>query len=450
MANTSISWTPSVSGSRVKWTWSGWVKRNKIGVEQMLFGSYQSSSYNTELKFNSSDQIHFADTYNSNTNGRIITTAQFKDTNAWYYIVAIFDNAAGSGASDKIQVWVNGVNQAGSYGNAPTQATTLNADGTKIQIGAKVTSDYFDGVMSHIHFCDGYHYDASYFGETDSTTGEWKIKTDPSVSYGTNGFWILKDGNSVTNQAGTSNPSFTVETGTLTKTEDNPSNVFCTGNPLARFHANVDYANGNNTFNSGSGWFMGAGTLGASTGKWYYEYKITTLGTGNGYHKLGFMSDVGIASSPNAGHIAEAIVDGGYAFYCQNGNLEVRTNDAVVSGYDISTLGVSFSNGDIMCLAIDMDNKRAYFRKNGDAWIKSANPVNGTNGLDISSDYTAGKILIPAFASYYNGVGSLNFGNGYFGTSAVTSAGTNSSGNGIFEFDVPTGYTALSTKGLNL
>ena len=43
----------------------------------------------------------------------------------------------------------------------------------------------------------------------------------------------------------------------------------------------------------------------------------------------------------------------------------------------------------------------------------------------------------------------VNFGNGYFGTTAVSSAGTNASGIGIFEYDVPTGYTALSTKGLN-
>ena len=42
-----------------------------------------------------------------------------------------------------------------------------------------------------------------------------------------------------------------------------------------------------------------------------------------------------------------------------------------------------------------------------------------------------------------------NFGNGYFQTTAVASAGTNASNIGIFEYDVPTGYTALSTKGLN-
>ena len=44
---------------------------------------------------------------------------------------------------------------------------------------------------------------------------------------------------------------------------------------------------------------------------------------------------------------------------------------------------------------------------------------------------------------------TFNFGDGYFGTTAVSSAGTNASGNGVFEYDVPTGYTALCTKGLN-
>ena len=42
-----------------------------------------------------------------------------------------------------------------------------------------------------------------------------------------------------------------------------------------------------------------------------------------------------------------------------------------------------------------------------------------------------------------------NFGNGFFGTTAISSEGTNASGIGKFEYDVPTGYTALSTKGLN-
>ena len=53
----------------------------------------------------------------------------------------------------------------------------------------------------------------------------------PSVAWGNNGFFILKDGNSVTDQSGNSN-NFTVGAGTLTSTKDCPSNVFATWNPL--------------------------------------------------------------------------------------------------------------------------------------------------------------------------------------------------------------------------
>ena len=91
--------------------------------------------------------------------------------------------------------------------------------------------NYFDGSMSHVHFIDGTAYDASAFGETDATTGEWVGKTSPSVTYGTNGFFILKDGNGITDQSGEGN-DFTLGGGTLTDLKDNPDNVFATINPL--------------------------------------------------------------------------------------------------------------------------------------------------------------------------------------------------------------------------
>ena len=44
----------------------------------------------------------------------------------------------------------------------------------------------------------------------------------------------------------------------------------------------------------------------------------------------------------------------------------------------------------------------------------------------------------------------FNFGNGYFGTSAVADNSTaTASTPGTFNYDVPTGYQPLSTKGLN-
>ena len=61
--------------------------------------------------------------------------------------------------------------------------------------------------MSHVVHIDGTQELPTIFGETDSTTGEWKIKTSitPSVGWGTNGYHILKDGNSLTDQSGQGN-----------------------------------------------------------------------------------------------------------------------------------------------------------------------------------------------------------------------------------------------------
>jgi hypothetical protein len=53
-----------------------------------------------------------------------------------------------------------------------------------------VYSNPYSGLLSHIHYIDGTAYDASTFGQTDATTGIWKPITEPSVTYGTNGFFL--------------------------------------------------------------------------------------------------------------------------------------------------------------------------------------------------------------------------------------------------------------------
>ena len=444
MASTSVAWTPGTSGNRNKWTWSGWVKRSSLG-EQAIFGCYQNGSYSTSLRFDANDKIHFEDTYNSNTNGRIITTASFRDLSAWYHIVAVFDNAAGSTAADKIKVYVNGVNQAGAYGNAPTNATTLNSSGQKIQHGQLGAGSNFDGLMSHCHFCDGYAYAASDFGSTDSSTGEWKITTTPSVSYGTNGFWIFKDGNSVTDQSSNSN-NFTVEAGTFTNTEDNPSNNYCFLNPLSH-GTSWSISNGNTTFNGGSitDWKYGvAGTLGAITGKYYWEVKWTS---GDSYSILGVIPVKEL-------HRCNKSDTGTDIYNYINGNQFSASSTGTIYNYGAAdTTGTTRSINDIFMYAIDMDNRKMWIGENG-VWDGSGNPATGANPTwDTSlfgSDWDEG--FVPFTQSYQISATTefkFNFGNGYFGTTAVSSAGTNASNNGIFEYDVPSGFTALSTKGIN-
>tara|TARA_X000001036_G_C20627536_1_gene785789 strand:- start:173 stop:1543 length:1371 start_codon:yes stop_codon:yes gene_type:complete len=455
MATTYLSRTSGAPTSAKKFTLSGWFKLNYSGTNTMQFFQTFHDISNREHLYFDDNKLKMYGVDGGSAAFNLVTNRLFTDINSYYHIVIACDTTQAT-ASNRIKMYINGVQETSfSTETYPAQDFTfrLNTNSQSLVIGRYMGSNdyYYDGIISHLHFIDGTQYAASDFGSTDSTTGEWKINTSPSLTYGNNGFFILKDGNTITDQSSNTN-NWTLTAGTLTKSEDNPSNIFCTGNPLARFSSNINYANGNNHITgSGNNWSMGAGTMGASSGKYYFECKILSAGTGSGYTKIGFVSDIGISPGATGGHPAETVLDGGYAFYQQNGNLEVRTDSAVISGYSNSDLGIALTNNDIMCLAVDMDNKKAYFRKNGDAWIKSANPVTGTNGLDISSDYPAGstKMMIPAWGIYYPGTAALNFGNGYFGTTAVSSAGTNASNLGIFEFDVPTGYTALCTKGLN-
>ena len=90
-----------------------------------------------------------------------------------------------------------------------------------------------------------------------------------------------------------------------------------------------------------------------------------------------------------------------------------------------------------------------YAGRNG-TFFTSGDPTSGSTGTGAIS-FTSDDNEAWGFASScYASTSDTNFGNGYFASTAVSSAGTNASGNGIFEYDVPAGYTALCTKGINI
>jgi hypothetical protein len=292
--------------------------------------------------------------------------------------------------------------------------------------------------MSHIHFIDGTAYDASAFGETDATTGEWKIKTSPSVTYGNNGFWILKDGNSVTDASPNTN-NLTVSGGTLTKTEDCPSNVFATLNPL--FKQDHAFSNGNLGYtSSASDWDSAPSTLGASSGKFYCEMKVTATASGT------TRSVIGICDARDGNLVAES--EFGLTSSTAGDNVGYTTGTVHKNNSDAGGTFASYTTNDIIGMYADLDNGKVYFAKNG-VLQNSGVPTSGSTGTGAIS-ITTGQTYLLGVTAYGGGASQSNFGNGYFGTTAVSSAGTNASGNGIFEYDCPNGYTALSTKGLNL
>ena len=446
MASTYISRVNGTPTSAYKWTWSGWVKRAKLGTRQMFFRVINPSSTAdyAYIEFDgANDNLQYIEYDGTNAiNG--ITNAKYRDTSGWYHIVVATDTTQVTG-SDRIKLYVNG-EQITSFATHTygilNQTTRANSSGKTLAIGANGTGSnlYFDGSMSHVNFVDGLQLSASDFGEYDAN-GVWKINTSPSVTYGTNGFFILKDGNSVTDQSGNGN-NFTVAGGTLTNTEDSPSNVFATLNSLTKTGNDIKtVGNGNTsvTASSSSAWGSLYSTLGASTGKFYCEVKITdTYGPDANNFALGIQDVTTFNQSSN-----EEISTNSTGFaYKGNGNK--MTNNSQTS------YGNTYTTGDIVGVAMDLDNQKLYFSKNG-TWQNSGVPTSGSTGTGSAFDLVSGTTYVFGMASYYTQDDyQFNFGNGYFGTTAVSSAGTNASGNGIFEFDVPTGFTALSTKGLNL
>jgi len=312
----------------------------------------------------------------------------------------------------------------------------------------------FNGLMSHVHWCDGAALAPTVFGETDSTTGEWKIKTSPSFTPGTNGFTILKDGNTITDQSANSN-NFSLGGGSLTATKDCPSNNFPTFITAGHTGSYTFYNGATTSFGNGtSDWSKATiGTLGASDGKYYWEIKLGMNGGATDYNITGVVrsdktfSNGTLYSNGGWNAIQSANSAGGLGIYSQ-------TNASMGGALYIGGSSVNLTNGDIVMYALDLDNKKMWVGKNG-TWANAGsgggvgNPATGANPLWGTGEFTTGATYLPGNIQYQTSDCSYNFGNGYFKTTAVASAGTNASGNGIFEYNVPSGFTALSTKGLN-
>jgi len=436
MASTYLTRTQGTGSSYDIWTLSMWVKRSGLGSLQGLMST--AGGWNTgggmAIMFSDADVINIYNPSQGSGGGNYNQcTRVFKDTSAWYHLVFRADSTQGTQA-DRMKVYINGVQETSfNMGNLPTQGTdwnNVNRNGETLQIGrgGNGGSTFFDGIMTHVHFIDGTSYDASAFGETDTTTGEWKAKTSPSVTYGNNGFLILKDGNTITDQSSNSN-DFTLGGGTLTNLKDNPENTFATLNPLAGT-AIGSYTNGNNrVVGVSTSWTTAPSTLAVSSGKFYCEAKAqhTSLMVG--------ILDI------------DQMITNNFQGTKSNGWGYEGTGTLWNNGNPTTSWGSTYTTGDIIGIAMDLDNNKLYFSKNG-TWQNSANPSAGTGGISITADKTYYFAMSPVDST--SSVIEANFGNGYFGTTAVSSAGTNASDNGIFEYDVPTGYTALSTKGLNL
>ena len=444
MASTYLSRTSGTATSTQKFTVSAWVKQclNPSGAtDQAIWGVGSSNTNLTYLRLRSADnslQLYIEAGGSEISN--YVTNRLFRDTSAWYHIVLAVDTTQ-STAANRVKIYVNGVQET-SFSSSVVPSVNHSVaylSSNLVNIGRRphANNNYFDGSMANVEFVDGQQLTPAYFGSTDSTTGIWTPQASSTISsYGTNGFKLKMD--TATPGADTSGNTntFTVGGGTPTLTQGSPSNVYATLNPLARFQVAPTYSNGNNTITAGAG---GSGsspfsTIGASSGKYYAEL---SLGSVNGGGISCGIIDI-TQFNPNFQTDAWFYYPTyGYAYMSSNGK---KGNNNAEANY-----ANSYTNGDRIGVAMDLDNNKLYFAKNG-VWQNSGDPTSGATGTGAAFTIADGTYGFAVYG-YDSKVWNANFGEGFFGT---TAAGTQAddNGQGLFAYDVPAGYYALNTKNL--
>ena len=452
MANTYLARTFSGTPTMTTFTVSFWMKRSAISSTQRLISARVDGNNESTFYINSADKLYIAQTVGGATKCDINTNRVFRDTSAWYHIV-VQKNTTLATANDRVKIWVNGVEETNltrSTAQVQNEEDFFLKSTATNEIGRRPSNNdqYFDGYFASFCIVQGSVVAPTTFGDTDSTSGIWKFK-GPSGSFGTNGFHLKFENSGNLGLDSSGNSQTWTSGGNLKQALDTPSNVHPTWNKLDDMvnQYNNDLLYGNTTIQTTTTTYPTlVASLGVNKGKWYWEVKLSAKSTGSYSEAL-----IGICSTQTTGTTQElGDVANDWGYYSGGGGAGTIRNNNSNSSY-----GTAYDVGTIVCVALDLDNNKLYFRRDSNAWENSGDPTSGSTGTGAVSitdpDSTPLGVYFPAVSSWSSGQNvtfQANFGNGFFGTTAITSAGSNGNGS-LFEFDVPSGYYALNTENLN-
>jgi hypothetical protein len=439
--------TPAVAGNRRTWTWSAWVKLGVIGGSySMFYGDISGTSgAETSIHFDGSARIELYMRGGQDW----VTTAVFRDPSAWYHIVWAVDTTQASN-TNKQKLYVNGV-QITSFSSQKTidQDFETGINNTQPQyIGSYGAYSFWNGYQTEVHLIDGQQLDASSFGEFNATTGVWQ-PIEYTGSYGTNGFYLNFSDNASTTTLGDdlsgNGNDWTANGFSVTAGVDNDSLVDTPTNygedtgvggevrgnygtydvltPIGSAAALAPILNGNLQFKgAGSNYAQRFGNFRVNSGKWYYEW--TLVNTGYPSLQCGWHSS---SSYPAFGGGGGQATGGSAVGYFTGANLYVTTYAGGFVAAQISSQ--TWSNGDVIMVAVDFDAGKIWFGKNG-SFYSSGNPASGANPIDTWTPSS-----------------SLNFAPWFIGYGAATDCYANF-GQRPFSYAAPSGFKSLCTQNL--
>ena len=441
-ASASFSRTPGSATNQKTWTWSAWVKRGSIADGGIFSAGTSGTSY-FNIRFQP-DNISIV----SETPSLVIelrTTPVYRDPSSWYHIVFALDTTQAT-STNRAKLYVNGV-QVTAFSSATYPSLNLDmlVNSAVIHYNGRAANGAinFDGYLTEVNFIDGQALTPASFGETNPVTGVWQPKKYTGT-YGTNGFYLNFSDNSAATAAAIgkdysgngnnwtpNNISVTagatydsmLDVPTLWADGGNGRGNYCVVNPLDKGSL-VTISDGNLriTGNSASNSAVARSGMGVSTGKWYWETTITTVGG---------ISYAGMGIEPAQDNAEQYWISSGYTKGCgrRNGGGALYTG---YGGYGAVSgiTATSFTTGDVIGVAVDFDNGALYYSKNG-TFENSGVPTSGSSKTGAFNVWTAGAITgFPAGGGYNGSVNDLNMGQR------------------PFAYTPPTGFKALNTGNL--
>jgi hypothetical protein len=184
-STSTLSRTPGSAGNRRTWTFSCWIKKTDVNNTAPIFlGGVDTNNY---FKITIGSDNKFYAMYNASGayNENFRSTQLFRDFTAWMHIVVAWDTTQAA-ASDRVKVYVNGTEIAGTRTNDPAQnyeGDVNNAVHHDIGRATYNAGEWFNGYISEVNHVDGKTLAPTDFAYTDPLTNTWRPKKfKPPVS----------------------------------------------------------------------------------------------------------------------------------------------------------------------------------------------------------------------------------------------------------------------------
>tara|TARA_R100000353_G_scaffold175925_2_gene147794 strand:- start:75 stop:3182 length:3108 start_codon:yes stop_codon:yes gene_type:complete len=209
---------------------------------------------------------------------------------------------------------------------------------------------------------------------------------------------------------------------------DSPTNNWCTINSVGSLGTQSE---GNlKTVTTSSGYGSVVGSMGQTSGKWYWE--VIPVSNVSGAPLIGVVDETydAMSSASAVGYLLSGGKDS-IAYY-NNGS-------SYINGTPNSSYGASYTGDDIIGVALNLDGNEITFYKNGVSQGAISHTFSGGNILPAVSDGTNSASQTFAF----------NFGqDSSFAGTKTAQGNTDANGKGDFYYTPPSGFLALCSANL--